>query len=273
VRGRARLKINGIRLERDPWNRGFVDSKSHHQGASLMSVVNLLISVLDVIASVLFAISIFRQYMARRKTHQLMWGIAIAIWAVAVGAELAATLQGRWGLITYRAYYATGALLIPAWLGMGTLYLILPRRVNNVILVILAVLSGLGVLLIATWSIDSATLYSASAGQVPLKVFPFFPIQLLLILLNSLGALAFILGALWSVVLFTWKRQNKERAVATGLIAIGGLVAAIAHSAGVISGIELFRISELIAVLFIFMGYLLSNAPSPNPSSTTTQLA
>ena len=238
-----------------------------------MSVVNLLISALDVIASALFAISIFRQYAARRKTHQLMWGIAIAIWAIAVAAELAATLQGRWGMITYRAYYATGALLIPAWLGMGTLYLILPRRVNNVILVFLTVFSVIGVLLIATWTIDSATLYSAVAGQVPLKVFPFFPIQLLLILLNTLGALAFILGALWSVVIFTWKRQNRERAIATGLIAIGGLIAAVAHSAGVLSGIELFRISELVAVLFIFVGYLLSNSPAPQPARTATQPA
>jgi hypothetical protein len=238
-----------------------------------MSLINLLISALDVIASGLFAISIFRQYAARRKPHQLMWGIAISIWAVAVAAELVATFQGRWGLITYRAYYATGALLIPAWLGMGTLYLILPRRVNNAILAILAVLSVIGIFLIASWPIDSATLYSVAAGQVPLKVFPFIPIQLLLIVLNTLGAAAFIVGALWSVVLFTWKRQNKERAIATGLIAIGGMIAAVAHSAGVLSGIELFRISELVAVLFIFVGYLLSNSPAPQPSRAATQAA
>jgi hypothetical protein len=238
-----------------------------------MSTVNIIISAVDVIVSAAFAISVFRQYVARRKMHQLMWGIAIAIWAIAVAAELAATLRGRWGLITYRAYYATGALLIPAWLGMGTLYLIFPKRVNDWILAILSVLSAIGILLIATWSIDSAALYSASAGEVPLKIFPFFPIQLLLIILNTLGALTFILGALWSVVLFAWKRQNRERAIATALIAIGGIIAAVAHSAGVLSGIELFRVSELIAVLFIFVGYLLSNAPAPQAAKAATQPA
>jgi hypothetical protein len=238
-----------------------------------MSVVNLLISALDVIVSGVFAISIFRQYASRRKMHQLMWGIAIAIWTIAVAAELAATLRGRWGLITYRAYYATGALLIPAWLGMGTMYLIFPKRVNDWILGILSILSLIGIVLIATWSIDSSVLYSVSAGAVPLKVFPFFPIQLLLIILNSLGALAFILGALWSVVLFAWKRQNRERAIATGLIAIGGIIAAVAHSAGVLSGIELFRISELLAVIFIFVGYLLSNAPATQAAKATVQPA
>ena len=238
-----------------------------------MSTVNLLISAIDVVVSVVFAVSVFRQYAARRKMHQLMWGIAIAIWAIAVAAELTATLRGRWGMLTYRAYYATGALLIPAWLAMGTLYLIFPKRVNDLILGILSILSAIGIVLIATWSINSATLYAVSASEVPLKVFPFFPIQLLLIILNTLGALAFILGALWSVVLFAWKRQNKERAIATGLIAIGGLIAAVAHSVGVLSGIELFRLSELVAVVFIFAGYLLSNAPAPQPAKSAPQPA
>lgn len=238
-----------------------------------MSTINILISAIDVVVSAVFAIAVFRQYAARRKMHQLMWGIAIAIWAIAVAAELAATLRGRWGLITYRAYYATGALLIPAWLGMGTMYLIFPKRVNDVILGILSVLSAIGILLIATWPIDAATLYAVSASQVPLKVFPFIPIQLLLIILNTLGALAFILGALWSVVLFAWKRQNRERAIATGLIAIGGLIAAVAHSVGVLSGIELFRLSELVAVVFIFAGYLLSNVPASQATKTAAQPA
>ncbi len=238
-----------------------------------MTSINILVSAIDVIVSAVFAVSVFRQYAARRKMHQLMWGIAIAIWAMAVAAELAATLRGSWGLITYRTYYATGALLIPAWLGMGTLYLVFPKRLNDWILGILTVLSAVGIFLIATWPIDSAALHSVGAAQVPLKVFPFFPIQLLLIILNSLGALAFILGALWSVALFAWKRSNKERALATALIAIGGIIAAVAHSVGVLSGIELFRVSELLAVVFILGGYLLSNAPIKQPAQAATQPA
>ena len=234
-----------------------------------MSTINALISAIDVVVSAVFAVSVFRQYAARRKMHQLMWGIAIAIWAIAVAAELAATLRGRWGLVTYRVYYATGALLIPAWLGMGTMYLIAPKRLNDWILAALSILSAIGIVLIATTGIDSAKLYSVSASSVPLKVFPFFPVELLLIILNTLGALAFILGALWSVYFFMRNHTNKERAIATALIAIGALIATVAHSIGVLSGIELFRISELLAVIFIFVGYLLSNAPATQPQVAT----
>jgi len=227
-----------------------------------MTTLNLVVSAVDVAVSAVFAVFVFLQFARRRSMHQLMWGIAIALWAVAVAAELTATLRGRWGMITYRAYYATGALLIPAWLGMGTLYLISPRRGAAWILGVLSVLSATGILLIGLWPIDSHLLYAVGAGQLPLRVFPFFPVQALLIVLNTLGAAAFILGALWTVVLYARKRSSGARAFATVLIAIGGIVAAVAHSMGVLSGIELFRVSELVAVVLIFVGFLLSNGPA-----------
>ncbi len=229
--------------------------------------LNAIISGADVLLSIVFLVLVLRQYMERRKMHQLMWTIAVALWTIGVAAELAATLSG-WSGFTYRAYYATGALLIPAWLGMGTLYLVTPRRWADRILGALVVLSVIGVVLIAVWPIGPAQLQSATGEFVPLKVFPFFPIQLLLIILNTFGALAFILGALWSTLHFMRMQSMGERALATGLIAIGGIIAAAAHSLGVLSGIELFRISELVALLFIFVGFVLST-PSARPAVTT----
>ncbi len=229
--------------------------------------VNAIISGADVLLGIVFLVLVLRQYLERRKMHQLMWTIAVALWTIGVAAELAATLSG-WSGFTYRSYYATGALLIPAWLGMGTLYLVTPRKWADRILWVLVALSVIGVVLIAVWPIAPAALQSTSGEFVPLKVFPFFPIQLLLIILNTFGALAFILGALWSTVHFMRMQSMGERALATGLIAIGGLIAAAAHSLGVLSGIEMFRVSELVALLFIFVGFVLST-PSTRPAVTT----
>ncbi len=235
--------------------------------------INVLISGLDVILSIVFTVLVFRQYMERRKRHQLMWSIAFALWTIGVAAELAATLSG-WTTLTYRAYYATGALLIPAWLGMGTLYLIMNRGAADKICAVLIVLSVIGVILIGVWSINPAQLASGDGQFVPLKIFPFFPIQLILIILNTFGALAFILGALWSTYKFMRMQSMGERALATALIAVGGLIAAAAHSLGIASGIELFRISELLALVLIFVGFLLSTpstrrvaAPAPSQAS------
>ena len=88
--------------------------------------INALITSAGMLVSLIFAVLVLRQYSQRKKMHQLMWGIALVLWALGVGAELVATLNGGWADPVYRLYYTTGALLIPAWLGMGTLYLVFP---------------------------------------------------------------------------------------------------------------------------------------------------
>lgn len=190
--------------------------------------------------------------------YQLIWGIALTLWTLGMLAELIATVNGSWNEPIYRLYYITGALLIPAWLGMGTLYLVVQQEWINWIFVVLAALSLLGIGLIATWQINPVLLQTSLDHFLPLRVFPFFPVQLLLIILNTFGTIAFVGGALWSAYKFAKMRTQGERMWATILIAIGGGIAATAHSLGVIAGIELFRISELVAVLFIFAGFLLT---------------
>ena len=236
--------------------------------------VNVVISGADVVLSAIFAALILRQYAERRRMHQLMWGIAIVLWTIGVAAELVATLRG-WGSLTYRGYYATGALLIPAWLGMGTLFLVLRKSWANAVLIALSIVSVVGIVLIAVWPIQTAQLHQAGGQFVPLKVFPLFPVELILIVLNTFGAVAFIVGALWSAYHFARMKTMGERALATALIAIGGLIAAAAHSLGALGGIELFRISELLALAFIFVGFVLSSRPATKTvrSSGTTQAA
>lgn len=236
--------------------------------------INSLITSAGVVVSLIFAALVLRQYRQRKKMHQLMWGIALVLWAIAVIAELNATLNGAWADWAYRLYYTTGALLIPAWLGMGTLFLVFHQRWVNWILIALAIISIIGVVLIAGWSIDPAALKTSPDHFLPLKVFPFFPVQIVLIVLNLFGSVAFVGGALWSVYKFARMRAEGERVLATALIAIGGLVAAGAHSLGVMAGIELFRISELLAVIFIFVGFLLSTPPgkkTPAPAKSSSQ--
>jgi hypothetical protein len=223
-----------------------------------MMNVNLLITGAGMIISFIFAVLVLKQYAERRRMYQLIWGIALVMWTLAVGAELVATLNGGWSAVLYRMYYATGALLIPAWLGMGTLFLVVQQKWINWVLIALTAVSSLGIVLIAIWQFDPAALKTSPEHFLPLRVFPFFPVQLVLISLNTFGSIAFVGGALWSAYKFAKMRTQSERMWATILIAIGGGIAATAHSLGVIAGIELFRISELAAVLFIFAGFLLT---------------
>jgi hypothetical protein len=220
--------------------------------------MNVLMTGTGVLISAVFAALVLRQYTERKRTYQLMWGIALGLWTLAVLAELIATISNGWSAPVYRLYYATGALLIPAWLGIGTLFLVVQQKWVNWVLAALVAFSLLGILFIATWNISPDSLKPLADSFLPLKVFPFFPVQIVLIILNTFGSIAFVGGALWSAYKFARMRTQSERFLATILIALGGVIAATAHSLGVVAGIELFRISELLAVIVIFAGYLLT---------------
>ena len=220
--------------------------------------MNVLTTGTGVLISAVFAALVLRQYTERKRTYQLMWGIALGLWALAALAELIATISNGWSPPVYRLYYATGALLIPAWLGIGTLFLVIQQKWVNWVLAALVAFSLLGIILIATWNISPDSLKPLADNFLPLKVFPFFPVQIVLIILNTFGSIAFVGGALWSAYKFAKMRTQSERFLATILIALGGVIAATAHSLGVVAGIELFRISELLAVIVIFAGYLLT---------------
>jgi hypothetical protein len=225
----------------------------------------LLFSSIDLVVSAAFTIVVAGQWLSRRRTHSLLWAWALLVWTVAVAAETAAAVNGAWTPTTYRVYYAFGALMVAAWLGAGSLHLSSGRRLARGFTWVIAVLSVVGAYLIFTYPIDPELLgHTDALGFVDVKVFPFIPVRLFVVLGNILGSLAFIGAALVSVWRFR-RRHDVPSARVTGvaLIAVGGLIAALAHSLGALGGPGLFRVSELAAIILIFSGYLLSTRPAP----------
>lgn len=219
----------------------------------------LVISVLDVILSALFTVLVLIQWWRRRKPHQVFWSFALLVWTVAVSAEAAATVQGIWTPLTYRTYYLFGALMVAPWLGAGSLFLLASRRLSTGFMIFVAALSVVGGILVFTYAVDPAKLTSTDTlGFVEVKVFPLIPVRLLIIIGNTLGTLAFVGTALYSVW-GLWKRGlPRELTGGVLLIGLGGLVAAASHSIGALGGPSLFRVSELAAIVLIFGGYVIS---------------
>ena len=57
-----------------------------------------------------FAAVVLRQYVARRRTYQLVWGVALAMFAVGAGCEVVGDVWG-WTPLLARLYYLAGATL------------------------------------------------------------------------------------------------------------------------------------------------------------------
>lgn len=227
----------------------------------------LTLSALDLVVSASFTLLVAAQWAARRRPHQLLWAASLLVWTLAVGAETAAAWKGAWSPMTYRLYYAFGALMVAGWLGAGSLYLAASARLSRGYAVVMAILSLAGLLCVFLFPVDPSLLGRTDAlGFVDVKVFPLFPVRLFVILANMLGTFAFVGSAVYSL----WRLRNRgfsgARTTGVLLIAAGGLVAASAHSLAGAGGPGLFRVSELAAILLIFSGYILSSRRLPEPA-------
>ena len=229
----------------------------------------ILISSIDLVVSATFTMIVAAQWASRRKMYSLLWAWALLVWTLAVAAETAAALHGAWTPLTYRVYYAFGALMVAAWLGAGSVHLSASPRRARVFTWVVAALSIVGAALIFTYPINPALLgQENSLGFVDVKVFPFIPVRIFVVIANILGSVAFVGAALYSLWHFR-RRHDVPRNRVTGvwLIALGGILAATAHSLGAVGGPELFRISELATIVLIFSGYLLSTRRVTAPAA------
>jgi hypothetical protein len=77
-------------------------------------------------ASAAFAAAVLRQYAARRRPHQLAWGVALSMFALA-SLALTAGVAAGWTPLSFKLYYLFGAVLNVPWLALGTVELLAGR--------------------------------------------------------------------------------------------------------------------------------------------------
>ena len=126
-----------------------------------MSIYPLIVAIV----SLVFGLIVLSQWMARRRSQQLIWGIALLMAAGASFAFVGFLSNGS--ELLFRVYYALGALLMAAYLGMGSLYLALSRRVADLILAALVIVSAFGVALVLVAPVDIAALHNQQHTSGP----------------------------------------------------------------------------------------------------------
>lgn len=73
------------------------------------------------------ALALLDQWWERRRSFQMAWAIGMTLFGIGSGAEAIAAASG-WSEPLYRTWYLAGAVLTPAWLGLGTAYLLAKTR-------------------------------------------------------------------------------------------------------------------------------------------------
>ncbi len=210
-----------------------------------------IIPLLSAIVSFIFALTVLDQFFARRKSYQLVWTIGLFMYFIATAAEFWGEVRGL-NETAYRLWYLFGAIFVAAYLGMGTLYLLIPRRTGHIIMAILGAISLYAIFRVFTVSLDISTLTYLSGKAMPTNV------RLLTPFLNSFGTVVLVGGALYSAFVFWRRRFMPHRVISNILIAVGAILPAIGGTRMRLGSPELFYLFELFGVIIIFIGFLRS---------------
>ena len=215
--------------------------------------MNSILPLVSSVVSIVFAVTVLDQFFAHRKLYQLVWAIGLFMFFISTGTEFWA---GTWGLnqAIYRLWYLFGAIFVAAYLGMGTLYLLTPRRIAHIIMAILLIASLYAAFRVFTASIDLRTISHLSGQAMPQGVrlmTPFF---------NTFGTVALVGGAIYSAWVYWRRRLMPYRVVSNILIAVGAILPALGGT------LERFGVSptiarpslELLGIIIIFVGFLRS---------------
>ena len=222
-----------------------------------------------------FTGAVFGRYFLRhRRPHLLLWGIGLALYAIGTFTE--AYLAVSWSPLMLRLWYLCGAMLTAAWLGQGTMYLLI--RKPGIAHALTALLVAASV--VAIGGIFTAPL-DASAFRLGVPISSQYRdilarsglIVLLTVWLNIYGTVGLIGGALWSAYLFWRKRVLPNRVLGSVFIAVGAFFPASAGTFIKLGLADWLYLSELLGAALMFVGFWIATQPQPAEKSATATMA
>ena len=227
-----------------------------------MNILNTLLPLTASVISFIFAFIVFKRYLNRRGPHLLLWGIGLIFYGIGGFCEFYYGAFG-WSSLIFRLWYLCGAILVAAWLGQGTVYLLAKRRLANILMVLLALGSLYAAIRVFTAQLDptlmTTSVHTGSELSGHALITP--GIRTLTPIFNLYGTVTLVGGALYSAWIFWRKRVLLHRTIGNILIAVGALAPAFggAFSRFGISGALYW--GELLGVILLFIGFVRATTP------------
>lgn len=222
------------------------------------------------VVSAIFATLVAQQWLARQRPHQLAWSMALLMFAIASFSAGIGVLDS-WSPTLFRIYYLFGAILNVPVLGLGSLYLLGPRKLGNAAAVVVIIASIFAAGAVFTSTLAEGALVLAEPG-IPSggEVMP-EGVRTLSRYYSFAGFAVVAGGALWSAWKMARRGGEDQRRIAMSniLIAAGTVVAAVASILARFGRASVLGIGLLIAVSLMFAGFLRSRVRSAAATEPT----
>jgi len=228
------------------------------------------IPIFSTIITFVFMIAVFRRYQKRRGLHLLIWTIGLLWYGIGTLSEVVLGLAYS-GFIL-RLWYLAGAMMTAAWLGQGTIHLLVRKRgISMGLTIFLIIVSLLSTILIFTApfapNAPAFQLTQAISSQYKEILIRNGLTIALTIILNLYGTVTLVGGAIYSAFIFWRKRVLFNRMIGNILIAVGATLPAMAGSFVNLGMADVLYLSELLGVIIMYSGFIkATTAPASVPT-------
>lgn len=220
---------------------------------------------LSTIVTFIFTVVVYNRYRQHGGTHLLLWAIGLLFYGLGTLGEVILGLT--YSAFVLKLWYLMGAMLTAAWLGMGTVHLLI--RKGNTAMIMTWVLAGVS--LLALFLVFSAPVnnvaydVSRPASEQYREIMTRSNLTIFLtILLNIYGTITLVGGAIYSAFLFWRKKVLANRMYGNILIAAGALSPALGGTFLKAGLVDFLYLSELIGAVVMFAGFILATQRADN---------
>jgi hypothetical protein len=227
-----------------------------------MNVMNTWLPFTSSVISFIFAFFVLKRYLERKGLHLLLWGIGLVFYGIGGFCEAYYGAFG-WNALIFRLWYLFGAILVAAWLGQGTVYLLANRKWANGLMVLLALGSVYGLIRVFGAQLDpslmTTSVHTGSELSGHAIVTP--GVRILTPFFNLYGTVTLVGGAAWSAWLFWRKRILLHRTIGNILIAVGAMAPAFGGTFSRFGLSGALYLGELLGAVLMFAGFIRATTP------------
>lgn len=207
---------------------------------------------------------LYRRHQMHKGTHRHLFFWAIGLGMFAIASLCDGILELTWSEVAFIGWYSFGAVLNAAWIGEGTVFLLVRKRWVIATALILALLSIVTVVILLSTPLN-ADAYHAGV-PITTQYQDILPhdaiIRRATPIFNIYGTITLVGGALYSGYLFYRKKILPNRVLGNVLIAAGALAVA---GAGVLNryGLGQFHsFAQLLFAVLMYYGFILASKPA-----------